>query len=384
MIVTDTATNLKAVKPRRAVLEMPEYHPPLAGRTALRLDFNENTFGSSPRVLERLRSVSAEGLTKYPEREPVEQIVAKHFGLQGEQVLLTNGVDEAIHLICCAFLEAEDEALIATPSFFMYDVSVQMMTPHLRKVQADATLEFPLEGFMAAITKRTKLIIVASPNNPTGAVVGREHLLAIAAAAPQAALMVDEAYYHFDGASVMGDLATVPNMIVARTFSKAYGLANLRIGMLAGNPELLKYVRKVSSPYNVNGVALDCLPVALADEEYVSWYSEQVRVGRERMMNGLRELGVPFFPSHANFVLMNIGPKHKELVQAMRSHGVLLRDRSTDPGCDGFVRITIGVEEHVTRGLAALKVCLDEIGWERQQVGESASLQIGEGVREFE
>jgi len=384
MIVTDTATNLKAVKPRRAVLEMPEYHPPLAGRTALRLDFNENTFGSSPRVLERLRSVSAEGLTKYPEREPVEQIVAKHFGLQGEQVLLTNGVDEAIHLICCAFLEAEDEALIATPSFFMYDVSVQMMTPHLRKVQADATLEFPLEGFMAAITKRTKLIIVASPNNPTGAVVGREHLLAIAAAAPQAVLMVDEAYYHFDGASVMADLAAVPNMIVARTFSKAYGLANLRIGMLAGNPELLKYVRKVSSPYNVNGVALDCLPVALADEEYVSWYSEQVRVGRERMMNGLRELGVPFFPSHANFVLMNIGPKHKELVQAMRSHGVLLRDRSTDPGCDGFVRITIGVEEHVTRGLAALKVCLDEIGWERQQVGESASLQIGEGVREFE
>jgi histidinol-phosphate aminotransferase len=363
---------------------MPEYHPPLAGRTALRLDFNENTFGSSPRVLERLGSVSADGLTKYPEREPVERMVAKHFGLQGEQVLLTNGVDEAIHLICCAFLEAEDEALIATPSFFMYDVSVLMMTPHLRKVQADATLEFPFERFMAAITALTKLIIVASPNNPTGAVVGREHLLAIAAAAPQAVLMVDEAYHHFDGASVMADLAAVPNMIIARTFSKAYGLANLRIGMLAGNPELLKYVRKVSSPYNVNGVALDCLPVALADEEYVAWYSEQVRVGRERMMNGLRDLGVPFFPSHANFVLMNIGPKHKELVQAMRAHGVLLRDRSTDPGCDGFVRITIGVEEHVTRGLAALRACLDEIVWEKQQVGESASLQIGDGVREFE
>jgi len=384
MIVTDTATNLRAVKPRKAVLEMPEYHPPLAGRTALRLDFNENTFGSSPRVMERLRAVTAEELTKYPEREPVERIVAKHFGLQAEQVLLTNGVDEAIHLMCCAFLEAEDEALIATPSFFMYDVSVQMMTPRLRKVQADATMEFPFERFMAAITEQTKLIIVASPNNPTGAVVGREHLLAIAAAAPQAVLMVDEAYYHFDGASVMGDLAALPNMIVARTFSKAYGLANLRIGMLAGNAELLKYVRKVSSPYNVNGVALDCLPVALADEEYVAWYSEQVRAGRQRMMDGLRELGVPFFPSHANFVLMSIGPKHKELVHAMRANGVLLRDRSADPGCDGFVRITIGVEEHVTRGLAALKVCLDEIGWKKQDVDESASQQVGDGVREFE
>ncbi len=384
MIVTDTATKLRAVKPREAVVAMPEYHPPLAGRTALRLDFNENTFGPSPRVMERLRTVTAEGLTKYPEREPVEQIVAKHFGLQTEQVVLTNGVDEAIHLMCCAFLESEDEALIATPSFFMYDVSVQMMTPHLRKVQADATLEFPFERFMAAITERTKLIIVASPNNPTGSVVGGEHLLTIAAAAPQAVLMVDEAYYHFDGASVMDDLATVPNMVVARTFSKAYGLANLRIGMLAGNAELLKYVRKVSSPYNVNGVALDCLPVALADGEYVAWYSEQVRIGRERMMDGLRELGVPFFPSHANFVLMNIGPKHKELVQAMRANGVLLRDRSTDPGCDGFVRITIGLEEHVTRGLSALKACLDEIGWKKQEVDESASQQVGDGVREFE
>src|SRR3954464_2934961 len=145
MIVTDTATNSRTVKARKAVLEMAEYHPPLAGRTALRLDFNENTFGASPRVIERLRTLTAEGLTRYPEREPAERIVAKHLGLQAEQVVLTNGVDEAIHLMCCAFLEAEEEALIATPSFFMYDVSVQMMTPHLRKVQADATLEFPFE-----------------------------------------------------------------------------------------------------------------------------------------------------------------------------------------------------------------------------------------------
>jgi histidinol-phosphate aminotransferase len=358
-----SVTEAKTVKPRRAVLEMPEYHPPLAGRDALRLDFNENTFSPSPRVMERLKQITAEGLTKYPEREPAERIVSVHFGLQSEQVLLTNGVDEAIHLMCCAFLEEGDEAMIAPPTFFMYDVSISMMTRGLVKVQADETLEFPFERFLAAITERTKLIIVASPNNPTGATVSREHLLAIAKAAPQAVLMVDEAYYHFHGESVMQDLTTAPNLIVARTFSKAYGLANLRIGMLAGNAELLKYVRKVSSPYNVNGVALDCLSVAIEDEAYLAWYVEQVRIGRERMMAGLAKLGVPFFPSAANFVLMKIGPKHKELVAAMRRHGVLLRDRSTDPGCDGFVRITIGVEEHVTVGLAALKVSLNEIGW---------------------
>jgi len=382
--MSTTTTPANTVKARRLVVEMPEYHPPLAERTALRLDFNENTFGPSPRVLEQLRKVTAEGLTKYPEREGVERIVAQHFGLAPAQVLLTNGVDEAIHLMCCAFLEADDEALICTPSFFMYDVSIMMMTPHLRRVQAGPTLEFPFDRFVAAITERTKLIIVASPNNPTGATVSREHLLAIAKAAPQAVLMVDEAYYHFHGESVMADLAATPNLVVTRTFSKAYGLANLRIGMLAGNAELVKYLRKVSSPYNVNGIALDCLPVALADEDYLQWYIEQVRVGRDRMMEGLRELCIPFFPSAANFVLMNIGAKHKDLVAAMRAHGVLLRDRSADPGCDGFVRITIGVEEHVTRGLEALKICLQEIRWTPQQVSGSASKQFNNGVREFE
>jgi histidinol-phosphate aminotransferase len=350
----------------------------------LRLDFNENTLAASPKVIERLKQTTAEGLTKYPEREGVERIAAEHFGLQADQVLLTNGVDEAIHLLCAAFLEEDDEALIQTPTFFMYEVSAGMMTAHVKKVQADASLEFPYERFVAAITPRTKLIMVASPNNPTGAVVSREHLLAICAAAPQAVVMVDEAYYHFFGETVMADVGKVSNLVVARTFSKAYGLANLRIGMLAGSAGLMKFVRKVSSPYNVNGVALDCLPVALADDAYVQWYADQVRVGLARMMDGLRALGVDFFPSHANFVLMKIGAKHAELVKAMRARGVLLRDRSTDPGCDGYVRITIGVAEHVTRGLAALKESLAEIGWERQQVSEAASQHVSESDREWE
>ena len=368
---------------RKAVLAMPEYHPPLAGRDALRLDFNENTFAASPKVIERLRQTTAEGLTKYPEREGVEKIAAAHLGLQADQVLLTNGVDEAIHLVCAAFLEEDDEALIQTPTFFMYEVSAGMMTAHVKKVQADASLEFPYERFVAAITPRTKLIVVCSPNNPTGAVVSREHLLAICAAAPQAVVMVDEAYYHFFGESLLAHVGKVPNLLVARTFSKAYGLANLRIGLLAGDARLMKYVRKVSSPYNVNGVALDCLPVALADDAYVAWYAEQVRVGLGRMMDGLRGLGVEFFPSHANFVLMKIGTKHAELVKAMRARGVLLRDRSTDPGCDGYVRITIGVEEHVTRGLAALKESLAEIGWTPDE-GVTAQGKTAEGERDFE
>lgn len=372
------------VQPRRMVVSMPEYHPPLAGRDALRLDFNENTFATSSKVIARLRETTAEDLTKYPEREGVEAVTAAHFGLDANQVLLTNGVDEAIHIVCAALLEENDEAIICTPTFFMYEVSARMMTPHLVRVQADASLAFPYERFVTAITPRTKLIVISSPNNPTGAVVSREQILSICAKAPHAAVLVDEAYYHFHGETVLDDVKHVPNLLVARTFSKAYGMASLRIGMLAGNAELMRYMRKVSSPYNVNGVALDCLPVALADGEYIVWYAEQVRVGLARTMEGLRKLGVEFFPSHANFVLMKIGSKHAELVKAMRARGVLLRDRSADPGCDGYVRITIGIENHVTRGLTALQESLAEIGWKPEQARTSAPQSAKEDEREWE
>ncbi len=352
-------------QPRRLVLAMPEYHPPLANRSALRLDFNENTFAPSPKVLEKLRAVTAEDLTIYPERQHVELEVAAHFALAPDQVLLTNGVDEAIHLLCAAFLEDGDEALISTPTFFMYDVSIGMMTPGLVRVQADATLEFPFDRFLAAITPRTKLIMVASPNNPTGAVVSRAHLLQICAAAPHAVVFVDEAYFHFHGETTLPDVSRVPNLVVGRTFSKAYGLANLRIGMLAGDARLLAYVRKVSSPYNVNGVALNVLPAALEDADYLAWYIAEVHAGRDRIEQALTELNVRFWPSQANFVLFEIGPRHKEFVSRMRDRGVLLRDRSADPGCHGYVRITVGVRDHVTRGLQVLRETLKEMQWQR-------------------
>jgi histidinol-phosphate aminotransferase len=378
----DGSTAATLPQPRARVLAMPEYHPPLAGRNALRLDFNENTFGPSPRVFAKLQQLSAEGLTVYPEREPVERIVAQHLGVESNQVILTNGVDEAIHLMACAFLDEGDDAMICTPTFFMYDVSIGMMTSGLVKVQTDDSLEFPFERFLAAITPRTKLIIIASPNNPTGATVSREHLLAIAAAAPQAVLMVDEAYFHFFGDTVLPDIADVPNLIVARTFSKAYGLASLRIGALFANARLIGFLRKVSSPYNVNGLALAVLPEALADAEYLNWYITQVHQGRERVVAVLCELNVRTWPSAANFVLMDIGPRHKELCARMRERGVLLRDRSADPGCDGYVRITVGVEEHVARGIEALRAVLAEMQWTPAESRRPARTSTEE--REFE
>ncbi|MGH9615646.1 MAG: histidinol-phosphate transaminase [Acidobacteriaceae bacterium] len=361
----DQATSVvQKLRPRAAVERMHEYHPPLAGRDGLRLDFNENTFAPSPRVQGVLQRIASETLTKYPEREHVERIAAKHFGFAPEAVLLTNGVDEAIHLVCETYLEPQDEVVIVTPTFSMYRLYAEATGARVREVQADRTLQFPYKKVLAAIQPSTRAIMVASPNNPTGAVVEASVLLEIAAAAPQAALLVDEAYYHFHGDSVLSVTATVPNLLVARTFSKAYGLAGLRIGLLVGNPDAMQFIRKVSSPYNVNSIALECLPEALADEAYICWYADQVRQGRAAMEEALRRLNVPYWPSHANFILMNIGSKHKEFVNAMREHGVLVRDRSSDPGCDGCVRITMGTIEQTERGIAALENALKEMEWQ--------------------
>jgi histidinol-phosphate aminotransferase len=359
-------TSQGTLQPRAAVERMHEYHPPLAGREGLRLDFNENTLAPSPRVQTVLQRIAAGSLTKYPERGPVEAIVARHFHLVPEAVLLTNGVDEGIHLLCETYLEPGDEVLIATPTFSLYKLYAEATGATVREIQADASLQIPCRQLRETAGPATRLIVIASPNNPTGAAASPEALLELAAAAPQAALLVDEAYFHFDGASVLAETARVPNLFVARTFSKAYGLAGLRIGLLVGHPEAIRYVRKVSSPYNVNAIALECLPEALADEAYIEWYTAQVRESRQFAEKTLERLGVPYWPSRANFVLMNIGPKHDALVQAMKRRGVLVRDRSRDPGCDGCVRITLGPREHTERGFAALEDSLKEIAWRRE------------------
>ena len=276
---------------RESVRNLPTYHPPLGGREGLRLDFNENTVGCSPRVLARLREITAEEIARYPEREPIEAVVADFLGIERNELLLTNGVDEAIHLLCETFLRPGDEALIVVPTFAMYEISAAATGARVISVPAGADFRFPTSELLSRVTARTRLIAVANPNNPTGSVADAASLLEIAGRAPQAALLVDEAYFEFYGQTLMGQWRDLPNLFVARTFSKAYGMAGLRIGVLTGNAEHISMVSKVSSPYNVNGVALACLPTALADQNYIREYVDEVRRGRNELREGIRPSG---------------------------------------------------------------------------------------------
>jgi histidinol-phosphate aminotransferase len=330
------------------------YRPPLADRQGLRLDFNESTIGCSPRVLEKLRALDAEVMARYPEREPMEGEVADFLGLDAAQVLLTNGVDEAIHLLCSTYLDPGDEAIIVVPTFAMYAIFAQAEGARLVQILSGENFAFPLDDLLSRINQRTRLIAVANPNNPTGTAVACDVLLQVACAAPHAALLVDEAYFEFHGETIVDRAGWPTNLFVARTFSKAYGLAGLRIGILVGDARQMAMVRRVASPYNVNALALAVLPEALRDQEYVKQYVAAVQRGREVLEQELKVLGLHYWPSRANFVLVRVGPVHAEFIQALRARGVLVRDRNSDPGCEGCVRLTVGSEEHTRTLIGAL------------------------------
>jgi len=348
------------LRPRAAIQTLPSYHPPLGGRNGLRFDFNENTVGCSPQVLERLRQVSPEELARYPEREPVEATVAAFLGITVPELLLTNGVDEAIHLLCETYLEPGDEALIVVPTYSMYRIYVMATGAQVITVPAGKDFHFPTEEVCNRITSRTRLIAIANPNNPTGTVAPQEELLRIIDSAPASAILVDEAYFEFYGSTLLPRCHELPNLFVARTFSKAYGLAGLRIGVLVGHPDQIRAVRRVASPYNVNAMALACLPEALADQAYIQQYVSEVCESRTLLERALEAAGIHFWPSRANFVLARVGST--AFTEQMRRRGILVRNRSSDYGCEGCVRITLGPRKHVDRLLSALQETLAVLG----------------------
>jgi len=349
------------LKPRESVAALDPYRSPIASRNGLSLDLNENLAGCSPRVLARLRTLGTEDIARYPQREIGERVVANFLGVDPEQVLLTNGVDETLWILFSTYLREGSELIFSDPTFVMYPMFGLAFGARLVRVPAAENFAFPAAEILAQISPRTRLIAIANPNNPTGTVAAPADLLRIVEAAPDAAVLIDEAYFDFYGETMLGGLPRHQNLFIARTFSKAYGLAGLRLGALIGPLEQIEFVRRFSSPFNVNAVALACLEEALADQNFVREYVAQVTQGRERIAKLCHELELRCWPSSANFVLVQVGTRVGPFVEAMQRRGILVRDSSANPGCAGCVRITVPAG-HQTDGV------LDAIGRSLREV----------------
>jgi histidinol-phosphate aminotransferase len=344
------------LRPRKAVLEMAPYSPPTAGRAGkLRLDFNENTCGCSPRVIEFLREqLSAEQLTIYPEYGQTRAELAAFFGVEPEELLLTNGTDEAIQVIINTYVDDSDEVILERPSYAMYRFYAQVAGAALREIDyRPGTLEFPLEELLETIGPSTRAVLIANPNNPTGTAVSLEGIQQILRQASNAAVLIDEAYFEFCGITALGLLKSHNNLFVSRTFSKVYGMAAMRLGCLFSRPENIAFLHKAQSPYSVNTLAALAARAAIRDPAYVESYVAEALAAREWLYQELDRLKIPYFRSQGNFVLVRIGDRALEIRDRLRETGVLVRDRSYEIA--GCVRVTVGTREQVRAFLSKLE-----------------------------
>ncbi|HYA17689.1 MAG TPA: histidinol-phosphate transaminase [Bryobacteraceae bacterium] len=341
---------------RKAVLKMAPYVPPTGGRLGkVRLDFNENTVGCSPKVIEFLKSkLTAESLTVYPDYASVKKTLSAFFKVAESELLLTNGTDEAIQVLINTYIDDNDEVIVLTPSYAMYRFYAEVAGAIIREVPyIPPKCEFPLADLLSAIAPQTKAILISNPNNPTGTSIDLAGIAAILEAAPQAAILIDEAYYEFCGITALPLLDKCPNLFVSRTFSKVYGMAAMRMGCLFSQAANVQFLHKAQSPYSVNMLAALAAEAAVADTEYALNYAKEALAAREILREGLTKLGIDQAPSAANFILGYFGNRAIEVRDALRDKAILVRDRSYE--IPGGVRITAGTREQAREVLAELE-----------------------------
>ena len=353
---------LPKIPVRRAVLAMAPYGAPEEGRARkLRLDFNENTVGCSPAVLRALSRMTAEQMAIYPEYQATTRRLARFFRVRPEEIHLTNGIDDALHLIADTFIEDGDSVLVAEPTFDMYRFFSELAGARVTALRYDDEMKFPVADVLRELRGSSpsipRVLFIANPNNPTGTLVQPEDLRRILRAASRTLVLVDEAYFDFSGLTILPWIRQYSNLLVARTFSKAAGLAALRLGCLFAKPEILSVMRRACTPYPVNTAALVAAEASIRDARFLRNYTREVLQSRALLEEGLTRLGARVYPSAANFVLVDFGPGAHRLVCALERKGILVRERKDFPR-EGFVRISAGTRADTRRLLRAIEEIL--------------------------
>jgi histidinol-phosphate aminotransferase len=327
---------------RKAILGRKTYEAPAEGRWGkVRLDFNENTTGCSKAVLTALRKLSGKGLAMYPEYQAPTKLLAKYFGVKAEELLLTNGGDDALRVFFDTFVEPGSHILICEPTFPMYRYYAEIAGARVEALLYSREMEFPLAAVRKALRKRPRVFFLANPNNPTGTLVERSAIAAILKAAPRTAVVLDEAYADFSGVTGVPWIRRYPNLFIAKTFSKAAGLAGLRLGAVIAQRESLAMVRRALPPFPVNAAALAAGVAVVGERRTIESYIRETKRLREWFAVELKRRGVRVFPSKGNFLLADFGEGGPALFKKLTRNEILIRERSNDLG-PGFARITIG------------------------------------------
>jgi histidinol-phosphate aminotransferase len=339
----------------------------------IRLHLNENTGGCSPKVVEAVRAFDGGKLAMYPDFREAVLETAAFLGVDPDRIVLTNGLDEGILLASIAYLghrtpaplvelgasltatSGAPEIVVALPAFDPYLHAAQAMGARIVWVPPAQDYSFPLEGVLKALTPNTRIVYVNNPNNPSGQPIPQEAIRRVAREAGHALVFVDEAYHDFLGENFLAAAPEYPNVLIGRTFSKAYGLAGMRVGVMIASPDILAPIRKVMPLFNLNVVAVAALRAALTDLEFRSWYIEQADESKRLVYAACERTGLRYWKSAANFVLIDGGTRARQLIDGLIANGVLVRDRTKDPATASCFRLTTGVVEHTRLAVDTLE-----------------------------
>ncbi len=330
----------------------------------IKLASNENPLGPSPKALEAMRDALQE-VWLYPDGNgfDLKQKLAARHGIEMDQITLGNGSSDVLEFAVRVFVGPGDEVLFSEHSFALYPILTQAVggTPVVAPAKNWGN---DLEALKGHISERTRVIFIANPNNPTGTWLGGNELEAfVQAVPPEVMIVVDEAYFDYaidpatgavDYPNTLGWAARYPNLMVARTFSKSYGLAGLRVGYAVSHPQVADLMNRVRPPFNVNGVALAAAVAALDDEDHLQRSVKMNAEGLKQLVEGFKTMGLDYIPSVGNFISVNVGRTAIPLYEALLHEAVIVRPVA-NYGMPDHLRVTVGTPEENARFLSALK-----------------------------
>ncbi|HET7037293.1 MAG TPA: histidinol-phosphate transaminase [Thermomicrobiaceae bacterium] len=326
----------------------------------IKLDTNENPYGTSIHVQEALASFDR--YHRYPDADQraARRRLAEYTGAAAERIIIGNGADELIDLLLLATIDPGDEVIVPVPTFGVYAQRAGLYHGMARAVPRAADYELDVDAIVQAVNERTKLIFVASPNNPTGNLVTSQQLVRLLRTG--ALVVLDEAYYEFSGKTFLPLVGEWDNLAVLRTFSKWAGLAGLRIGYGIFPPALAAGIWKVKQPFNVSVAALAAIEAVLDDQDYLRERVSRIRVERGRLFRSLRKLNfLQPFPSHGNYILCRVTRGDAHVIhRRLYRQGILIR-KYGDPELRDFLRISVGRPQDTDRLVAALRAMAEEL-----------------------
>ena len=354
-----TYCKLNWPKPRIEIEGMDSYNAPLEGRrNLLRLDFNENTLGPSPKVIEALHQIASADISIYPEYNGLKEALINNLNLQHptlnikqDQIGIFNGVDAAINAIFHSYGEKGDMLLTTKPTFGYYTPCAQMQGMRTIEIPyLSNNFNYPIDEISSIlIAKKPKIFIICNPNNPTGSLISAQKIMSLALSSPETLIVVDEVYEAFGGDSLLPitNFNKTENLIVLRSLSKTAGLAGLRVGFAFGNKNIINSIKRVLGPYDVNSFAVTAALAALNDQGYIDSYVQEIRKAREWITKKLESSKIKFHINGGNYLLIWPTRKTQKILFNLKEEGILVRDMSNKCLLENSFRVSIGTREQM-------------------------------------